>query len=491
MRLGAMPDRSRATSTKRTSRRRGAAFSSAIRHSFRAPDQKPLYTASDQGSAVFLRPEHFAPSQREGGWGAFAESFIRLNAPALQALDTRAELGTGTGGVSVRLVPGGRTGAIPLRSAQTGHVTGGFVVRPRFGWAGVGRVLTETGWHTAPEFLELPLVPGSGREVPPWVLAGPVLARLAELLRAVRRGYREIEAIVRRPRGRILWGRYCAKSLVRGRWDQLPCRFPDLESDPRLRRAVRWTVERLHRDLLAVGKTDPVAVALAAIAVRLLDQLLDVTPLMPSKDELRRSLGMGHLLGEALRRGIEAIAWIVEERGLGGGRELDGLAWQLPLDRLWEAYVEAVVRREAAITGGEVKVGRLGQTTFPLHWSDPTHRSLGHLVPDIVVRRGRFLHVIDAKYKAHLVELDDAGWHKFADESREAHRSDLHQILAYAGLYDADKITATLVYPLRRETWLSLRARGRDRSSADLLHGGRRLRLELRGLPFGAATDDL
>lgn len=50
-------------------------------------------------------------------------------------------------------------------------------------------MLSQTGWAAAPSFLEGALVPGSGREVPPWVLAGPVLARLAELLDALRRGY--------------------------------------------------------------------------------------------------------------------------------------------------------------------------------------------------------------------------------------------------------------------------------------------------------------
>jgi hypothetical protein len=91
----------------------------------------------------------------------------------------------------------------------------------------------------------------------------------------------------------------------------------------------------------------------------------------------------------------------VDERGLGRGRELDGLAWSLPLDRLWEAYVEGLIPREVAFTGGEVRVGRLGQTTFQLEWSDPTHRSLGHLVPGIVARRGRSVRIVDAKYKAH------------------------------------------------------------------------------------------
>jgi hypothetical protein len=95
------------------------------------------------------------------------------------------------------------------------------------------------------------------------------------------------------------------------------------------------------------------------------------------------------------------------------------------------------------------------------------------------------VHVIDAKYKAHLADLDDDGWRRFTDDVREAHRADIHQVLAYAALYEAEEITATLVYPLRRRTWEVLSAHNRDVSRADLLHGGRRVTLELRGLPFG------
>jgi len=408
-----------------------------------------------------------------------------MNEVALRALDVQGELFARSEGVSIRLVPGGHTGAIPLRSAQSGKVGGGFVVRPRFGWAGVGHVLSEIGWYTSPEILGGPLVPGSGREVPPWVLAGPVICRLAEMLRSMRRGYIVAEAVLRRPRGRILWDRYRNESLARGRWDRLPCRFPELESDPRLRRAIRWTLERIHRDLVRVGARDRIATELARQAVHLIETLADVTAVMPARSELALLSSGSRLVAEVVRRGLEAIAWIVDERGLGGGRELDGLAWHLPLDSLWESYVESVIRDEVKLTGGEVKVGRRGETVFPLHWSDPTHRTLGHLVPDIVVRRNRSVEIVDAKYKAHLAELDEAGWYRFEDEQREAHRADLHQVLAYASLYEADEIVATLVYPLRHDTWAALKERRREVSRAELLHGGRRVTLQLRGLPFG------
>jgi len=303
----------------------------------------------------------------------------------------------------------------------------------------------------------------------------------------MRRGYQECEETTARPRGRILWHRYISESLTRGRWEQLPCRFPDLGHDPLLLQHIRWAAERVYADLIRVGRTDLVATGLAQLARRLLAVLDGVMPVRPRRPDLARLAGWA-LRSDVVCKGLEALAWIEEERGLGGGRELDGIAWSLSLSQLWEAYVEGVVRREAGLTGAEVRVARLGETTIPIAWSDPMHRSLGHLAPDIVVRRCGSVHIVDAKYKAHLAELDSVGWNRFAEEARLAHRADLHQVLAYASLYEAEEITATLVYPLRHETWISLRRQQRDRSTAELVHGGRRVVLELRGLPFGLSA---
>ena len=237
--------------------------------------------------------------------------------------------------------------------------------------------------------------------------------------------------------------------------------------------------------MLSVGAKDLTAQSLIVIADRLLDALRDVLADAPRPGELQRISRGDRLLDVAFRDGLEALGWVADERGLGGGREMDGLAWSLPLEVLWESYVESIIRQEAALTGGRVRSGRKRETVFPLDWSDPSHRSLGHLIPDIVVMHERSVHVVDAKYKAHLAELDEQGWERFTDDKREAHRADLHQALAHASLFSADEVRATLVYPLRRGTFEALQARGRDRSVAELLQGSRRVRLELRGLPFG------
>jgi len=219
-------------------------------------------------------------------------------------LDCRVDVGGGPDGAVVRIKPGGHTGAVPLRSAQTQSVVGGLVIRPRFEWAGVGRVLHETGWAAAPEFFDLPLVPGSGREIPPWVLAGPVITRRAELLRTAKRGYREKEENLKRPRGRILWAEYTSGQMPRGKGDTLPCRCPDLATDPKPRRLVRWGLERVRTDLLSVGGRHRVAMYLTHEAIRLLVSMSE-PPLLRARRELDSSLGRrDYLLDVAIACGL-------------------------------------------------------------------------------------------------------------------------------------------------------------------------------------------
>jgi len=437
---------------------------------------RPLFSASDHGRPITLPHEPFVASGQRG-WDSGADAFARINEIALRELNVTCGIVATRDGLDVQLTPGDRAGAVPLRSARTRQVAGGLVVQPRFGWTGVGRVLGETGWAAAPRFCELPMVPGSGREIPPWVLAGPVVARLKELLANLKRGYREVTENLHKPRGRTLWQQYSAQ-LAKGAWHTLPCQFSTFGPDLMLRSNARWTLERVGHALGRVPGTDLISSALTQEIRQLLQTLADVSPRRPTAQP---SLGIDDAV---VRLGIEAMGWIRDERGMGAGQEMDGLAWSLELNVLWESYVESVLRREAAVTGEELKSGREGKTAFPLVW---THGpgSMKQLVPDFVMRRGRSVRVIDAKYKAHFAELDEEGWYRMANELRDAHRADIHQVLAYAALYSADEIQAELVYPLRPSTFAALERSGSNVATATLRHGERHIQLKLRGIPFG------
>jgi len=361
----------------------------------------------------------------------------------------------------------------------------GYVVRPRFGWSGVGSILSETGWHSAPNILSMPLVPGSGREVPPWVLAGPVIARLRALLEQLKRGFDFKEDTPRAPRGTIQWSKYlrtCPCPVAGG--TKFPVAFPICPLIPccAARSGGPWNACSKNSGLSPGTNGSHL---LRSDAMRLLEQLADVARVYPRAELISRMCGGDPLLAQTVRSGLEAIGWVRDERGLGGGRQMDGLAWSLPLDRLWEDHVARKVQEQVRQEGGVLRLGRRGETVTPLHWSDPTHRSLGHLVPDMVVTRRSSVWIVDAKYKSHFAEIDEGGWRQMADEIRESHRADVHQVLGYSSLFDAAEITATLAYPLRRQTWDMLRERGLDRTVADVYNGSRHVRLELWGLPFG------
>lgn len=456
-----------------------------VRRTAKVPSSLPLYKAVDNGSGVPLDSRVFCASE-QGEWGRAFESFRRLNGEALHALNLSLKFAGSMRGPVLLVHPADRIGAIPLRSTTSGHVVAGFVVSPRFGWSGIGSVLSHSGWHAAPNILSLPLVPGSGREVPPWVLAGPVIARLEALLKGLVRGFDFCEDVRTSPRGTIRWAAYARRALPTGRWHHVPSRYPELANDPLLRGAVRWTLERVIQELaLAVGR-DRVATELRTQASRLLSIVSDVVPVYPKPEMIARLARRDPLLEQVVGSGLQAIGWVRDERGLGGGRQMDGLAWALPLDRLWEEHVAAHVSRSVRLEGGTVRLGRRGETLVPLRWSSSIHRSLGSLVPDIVVTRPESVWIVDAKYKAHMADLDDVGWRSMADQVRDSHRADLHH---YGALFDAPSITVTLAYPLQPETWHSLKLRGLDRSAADLHDGGRHVRLELWGLPFAAGSD--
>ncbi|HUS93111.1 MAG TPA: hypothetical protein VM695_14730 [Phycisphaerae bacterium] len=156
----------------------------------------------------------------------------------------------------------------------------------------------------------------------------------------------------------------------------------------------------------------------------------------------------------------------------------------MPMHQLFERWVEHIVRLWAHGFGGQIKSAGRGETTVPIQWSRRGRTSMGSLSPDLVVRHGQDVYVIDAKYKGHFEELDDHRWAELADELRNEHRHDLHQVLAYASVYEARRIVAVLAYPMFPGTWLRLSQRHQASISAEVTQGGRQLQLVLTGLPL-------
>jgi hypothetical protein len=337
--------------------------------------------------------------------------------------------------------------------------------------------------------LGLPLVPGSAREVPPWVLAGPIIKRLSALLKEITRGFRMHEEVRSQPRGQILWPQYVTKQAPRGHFEQLPCRFPDLGPDLLLRGFIRWGLEKVSASLLPFSATDRVARNLADQAKELLFELRLAKPQFPSGAGLQHLLRVSGLPSAFLGRGIEALQWLADDRGLGGLSETDGIAWVMPMHELFERWVEHVVRTWAREFGGVVRCARDGGTLIPIVWDTRAYGSLSSLQPDVVVRTPGRTWIVEAKYKGHFMELDEQRWIELGEGLREEHRHDLHQVLAYAATCGDESVVSVLAYPMRLGTWERLARAGRTVNMAAVSHGGRDLRVALVGLPLEVPAD--
>ncbi|MBI5173496.1 MAG: hypothetical protein HY986_11470 [Candidatus Melainabacteria bacterium] len=456
------------------------------------PRERRMILLPDQGAALKIAPESLGLAPRDKSWNNYLDSFIRANGDYLKALDIDLQFSAGVDTVNLSLKANGIVGAVPLRAPDTHKTIGGIIVQPRYGWGSVGSLFSAIGWSASPELLSYPLVPGSAQEVPPWIIGGPVVNYLEKLLKKSLPNFREVEEVRTSPRGRIDWQAYVTKQLAQGRPHMLPCKFSDLEPDIQLRRYIRWTLEKVAAELTPCLAGDGTARDLFDRIMHVLSSLIGIRPQVPDRrtlDQMQRNMARGG----SDELGFTAIRWVLDERGLAGSTDLDGLSWRIVMHDLFEKWVEHLARQWARDFGGRVTCARKFDSLAPISWERAAHNSLSSLVPDIVVEGSDETFIFDAKYKGFLEETDDWHWHESLEAQsrfREEHRHDLHQVLAYASMYQTERITSVLVYPVRAQTWRRLAERGRDLTLGHLDGPGRQIRLAIAAVPIDAMGNE-
>jgi 5-methylcytosine-specific restriction endonuclease McrBC regulatory subunit McrC len=417
-----------------------------------------------------------------------ADQFISQNAAFFQLLDVSVQRDYDGRDVLLHIDSGSAIGAIPLVSPLTARPDFGLVVQPRFPWAGIGPMLAEMGWLISPTPLRLPLLKRSERRVPPWVLSFMILARLNVLLERLERRFELATQIRSTPKGNIDWTQYARRQLPRGDFLSVPCAFPDLRDDRRLKGAIRFAVEKQLRSLETQHEQGAFVHRLITLAESLLRKVDNVHSRRPEKPDvdiwLRRPLR-----ADSFIEGLQAIEWTVEDRGLAGLSDLEGVPWTMPMEQFFEAWVETVMRDVARQMGGTLRTGRKRETVSPLPWNPAYVGSQRSLIPDMILEFQETTLVIDAKYKRHWEELQEKAWHEQSTLLREHHRADLLQVLAYANLASTRDVVCCLVYPCSSITWGSLARRGRLFHEAELPDRGRRVRVWLTAIPMGASAN--
>lgn len=410
--------------------------------------------------------------------------FVSANRATLTQLDATMEQVYDGARVDLMIRTNAKVGAVPLISPTTGRSDYGLVVKPRFEWSGLGPMLSDMDWRVIPSTLTLPMLPRSDRKIPPWVLSTIVLARLKALLDRLERRFEVVEEVRSAPRGSVDWSAYATRYISRAQFLSVPCRFPDLRDDRDLKAAINFTLQKQLQGLDGQRTAGIFVLGLIEICQRLLERVRDTAPRQPGPRELDLWL-RGSLRTDAFRNGLQAIQWTVDDRGLAGLSDLQGLPWVMSMEAFFEAWSETVLAAVARKIGGVLRTGRKRETLAPLNWEPPYLGSQKFLLPDLMLERGDTTVIVDAKYKEHWEEMQRRSWGNLEDELRERHRADLLQVLAYGNLTTSPRILLCLAYPCSKDTWTSLKERGRLFHRASLRAGDRRIDLRLTAFPMG------
>jgi len=417
-----------------------------------------------------------------------AKQFVQQNRGILHDFGVLARVDYDGERLDVVFETSSKIGALPLLSPTTGRPDYGLIIKPRFEWLGIGSMLAEMGWRVIPTPLRLPMLPGSERKIPLWVLSTIILFRIRDLLNSLDKRFELTKADLPAPRGTVDWQQYATKQASRAKLLEVPCQFPDLQNDLDLQAAIHFTLRKQLASLNTQRQAGPLVMQLIDLCLNLLEKVRAVPPQQPSANLLRAWVSRP-LQSRIFREGLQAMEWTIDNRGLAGLSDLRGLPWILSMDSFFEAWVETIVYRLTRHIGGTTRLGRKRETIVPFQWEPPYTGSQRYLLPDVILERENETIIFDAKYKRHWEELALTQWYRLDEIIRSEHRHDLFQVLAYAATKSTEKVTCCLVYPCLTKTWESLQERNRLYHQADIPAGSRQIRFILLAVPMSYHVD--
>ncbi|MER9684683.1 restriction endonuclease [Mesorhizobium sp. M0139] len=249
-----------------------------------------------------------------------------------------------------------------------------------------------------------------------------------KLTEAVRKGmprrYTEQDDDLPMLRGRLNITRQFTRHAINP--SRLACRFDTLSEDIALNRIMKATI----RHLFHISKSPANQQRLRELAF-VYSEIADLPPAALRWDEV-----VIDRTNRQWRELFDMAKLLLSNRyqtTTGGPGE--GTALLFEMNALFEEYVGRMISR--ALVGTDLSVSLQGGRLFCLS-AEETGRGLFQTKPDIIIRRaGAVVHLIDTKWKRILSRIDHP--------KQGVSQSDVYQMMAYAQLYRAPRLT--LLYP--------------------------------------------
>ncbi len=244
--------------------------------------------------------------------GRLSKQFINENRGILSSYDVEAFSSFDGREVTISFKTGTKIGAIPLLSPTSGKVDFGFIIKPRFQWSGIGPMLSYMGWKVIPKPLKLPIIPGTERKIPSWVLSSIILLRIHNLLGKLDRNFQIKEDDLQAPKGHVNWQKYATQRIPNAKFLSVPCRFPSLENNNELLSAIHYTLRKQLAGLETQRVAGIMVIKLLELCQEMISKVNKYKPRFPNSRTLKSWYQMP-LKSHVFSNGLQAIEWTVDD----------------------------------------------------------------------------------------------------------------------------------------------------------------------------------
>lgn len=325
----------------------------------------------------------------------------------------------------LKLVTSKYIGCIPMLSPKTGLTCGYIIIKGRFE-EDISELLSVIGTFIEPEFSDkYKLELGSFVKPPLYFECQNYIDCYIETRNNKWRKFDSIERVKSIPNNSTNWGKYAEKSYDPYNTLKYPNRCNVLSKDHKEWQELNYVLDLCINEIMSTRT--PVRSRAAYVNKISMLQNTYNKRILPVVTEVKP-----HMSDPIVIKKLKEIANRVLQNNLSSQ-----YAWRLDFAEFFERFVQYLMGIIAKSKGA-----RLTCNPHFKIWGQRPNWALKYIVPDIIIDKNDCQFIIDAKYKAHMYELNGDG-----PMLRDAFRADLHQVLAYSSFGGAKEKNIMLVYP--------------------------------------------
>ena len=352
--------------------------------------------------------------------------FLSLNKESFSFLDVDAYGEYDASGEFIlKLTTSKYIGCIPLLSPKTGLPTGNLIITGRFG-EDVSELLSIIGEYVEPEFHDrITLSKGSFVKPPLYFECQNYIDHYIEAKKYKWRKFDNVERIQSIPTHSTRWDKYALKSYDPKNTFRYPNSCNILTKNHKEWEELNYVLDLCIKEVLS--SRTPVRSRMAYMSrITGLQNTYDKRSL-PIVSEIKT-----HMSDPIVIKSLKVIANRVLHNDTSANK-----AWRLDFAQFFERYVQFLMKEVARAKGARIECN----PHYPVYGNKPAW-ALQRLEPDIIIDKSEIQYIIDAKYKAHIYQINGDG-----EKFKESFREDLHQVLAYSSFGGRRQKNVMLVYP--------------------------------------------